>query len=54
MKTKLVANKDFTGKDGKNHKAGERIELDAQEAQEIIQRGDAKEDTSQKEQQGSR
>lgn len=47
MKTKLVANKDVTTRDGRTHKAGEKFELDQAEAQEIIQRGEAKEDTSQ-------
>lgn len=54
MKTKLVANKDVTTKDGQRHKAGERFELDQQEAQEIIQRGEAKEDTSQQSSQQNR
>ena len=40
----LIANKDVTTKDGQRHKAGDKFEADDKEAQDLIQRGDAKED----------
>lgn len=51
MKTKLIANRDFTDKQGKTHKAGDRLELDEKDAQEVIQRGEAKEDHQSSQQQ---
>ena len=51
MKTKLIANRDFTDKNGQKHKAGDKLELDQQDAQEVIQRGEAKEDHQSSQQQ---
>ena len=41
---KLIANRDFRSKDGKDYKAGDRVEVDEDYGQELIRRGEAKED----------
>ena len=43
---KLVAVREFTDKQGQKHKAGDRIEVDPEYGQELIRRGEVKEDPS--------
>jgi hypothetical protein len=43
---KLVVAREFTDRDGKKHKPGDRLEVDPDYGQELIRRGEVKEDPS--------
>jgi len=43
---KLVAVREFTDKQGQKHKIGDRIEVDPDYGQELIRRGEVKEEPS--------
>ena len=43
---KLVAVREFTDKQGQKHKIGDRIEVDPEYGQELIRRGEVKEEPS--------
>ena len=43
-KKKLIVAREFTDRDGRKHKVGDRIEVDPDYGVEVIRKGDARED----------